>query len=385
MNKYENDKTNHSSTCKNELANELEGKDQSNVVRLNLEKSSSVTNEPGQFFVLPAGGMHFAVPELSFHVNHFKEETSEVGKRMSKSSDSLSDMNSYKPFHKGFKLPYSLELMAGPGQKKEPSVGAVKKKAPPPSETLLASAAMIKSYFMPSQEKDSNDADTDTVKNKMIGLWHNMKYGWSSNLKTKFSKETPIFLLGKIYHKAFKDQQVYGEAGFVCSNVEDFKRDFSSLSWFTYRRKFPPLPESNLTTDCGWGCMIRSGQMMMFTGLRRHFLPSDWSFEEEKNDFQSDIYKRLMKFFCDDPSPKCPFSLHNLILAGHKMKKKAGCWYGPSCVAYMFKDTVEEGAKEIPSLNRLCVYVAQDGAVYVQDVLDMCSVNKCICGSSNER
>lgn len=178
MNRSEIDKNNHSFACKNDLTSELDNKDQTNIVHLGLEKSASVANEPSQFFVLPAGGMHFAVPELSFHVNHFKEESSEVDKkRMSKSSDSLPDMDSYKSFQKGFKLPYSLELTAGPGQKKEPSDGAVKKKAPQPSETLLASAAMIKSYFMPSQERDSNDVDTDTVKNKMIGLWHNMKYG----------------------------------------------------------------------------------------------------------------------------------------------------------------------------------------------------------------
>ena len=38
------------------------------------------------------------------------------------------------------------------------------------------------------------------------------------------------------------------------------------------RVRFQPLPQTTMTTDCGWGCMIRSGQMILANAINIHLL-----------------------------------------------------------------------------------------------------------------
>lgn len=45
-----------------------------------------------------------------------------------------------------------------------------------------------------------------------------------------------------------------------------------STMWITYRSGFPKMEPYGYTDDSGWGCMLRSAQMLMTQALQRHTL-----------------------------------------------------------------------------------------------------------------
>ncbi|CAN8217168.1 unnamed protein product [Coccothraustes coccothraustes] len=254
--------------------------------------------------------------------------------------------------------------------------------------------------------------EVEKIKSKFMSAWHNMKYSWVLKTKTYFSRNSPVFLLGKCYHfKTEGDPEISG-------NVEEFRKDFISRIWLTYREEFPQIKGSALTTDCGWGCTLRTGQMLLAQGLMLHFLgrawvwpealdmdscdseswtsstvrkltasfeasltaerdprvlarpPArrDWDVTERRNEL---YHRKIISWFGD--SPLAAFGLHQLIEYGKKSGKMAGDWYGPAVVAHILRKAVEEARD--PELQGVTVYVAQDCTVYSSDVIDrQCSL-----------
>ncbi|XP_051929406.1 cysteine protease ATG4C isoform X1 [Hippocampus zosterae] len=276
---------------------------------------------------------------------------------------------------------------------------------------------------MENKERD----EVDKMKTKFLSMWHNVKYSWALKSKTSFSRNSPVLLLGKCYHFKAEDDDSVSEARLqasdkdsVMGNIEDFRRDFGSRIWLTYREALSPLPGSVLTSDCGWGCMLRAGQMMLAQALILHFLGRDWTWSEalqlqcldaetrttaaakrlveslesslqgtlnrpsnpessarvptqapgpaeEADAHLKEMYHRtLISWFGDNPSAQ--LGLHRLVHLGLTLGKQAGDWYGPAAVAHILKKAMDE-VKD-PALTSVTAYVSQDCTVYSADVID---------------
>lgn len=228
---------------------------------------------------------------------------------------------------------------------------------------------------------DEDDDDwleqAEKVKLRFMSMWNNVKYGWTVKTKTPFNIHKAIWLLGKCYHHKPEDpdlDKIHPGLNNVRSPaMELFKQDFVSRIWLTYRREFPQLSGSTLTTDCGWGCMLRSGQMLLAQALILHFLGRDWNLYKSQTVESERLHRQIIQWFGDQPSDMSPFSLHHLVEIGKRGGKRAGDWFGPASVAHIVKEAVDRAPELNPLLDNVCIYVSQDCTVYKQDVIDLCT------------
>ncbi|CAG0914162.1 unnamed protein product [Notodromas monacha] len=180
-------------------------------------------------------------------------------------------------------------------------------------------------------------------------FWNNLKYEWNSK-RSKFATGDEVHILGRKY-RIPEDETV-------------MRRDFASRIWLTYRRDMPcPLPHSNLRSDCGWGCMIRSGQMILAQTILTHLLGRDW-----RPGVMCEVHRSIISLFSDHFFLSPPtFGLHRLVSLGLRKGKQAGDWFGPTCIVHILKEAVETSV--VPGLR---IYVAQDCTVYLDDVDMLC-------------
>lgn len=160
----------------------------------------------------------------------------------------------------------------------------------------------------------------------------------------------PVWILGRKY-----------------SAINDLKRlraDVLSRIWLTYRKNFSPIGGTGPTSDAGWGCMLRCGQMVLAQALINRHLGRDWIWDsEEKNS----TYLQILKLFQDRKDSI--YSIHQIAQMGISEGKKIGEWFGPNTVAHVLKKLVL-----YDNWSSIRIHVAMDNIVICSDIKDLCKV-----------
>uniref|UniRef100_A0A8C5GHZ1 Cysteine protease n=1 Tax=Gouania willdenowi TaxID=441366 RepID=A0A8C5GHZ1_GOUWI len=155
----------------------------------------------------------------------------------------------------------------------------------------------------------------------------------------------PVWILGKNYN--------------ALTEKEDILSDITSRLWFTYRKNFPPIGGTGPTSDTGWGCMLRCGQMILGEALLCRHLGRDWRWAQGQKPREE--YISILNAFIDKKDSY--YSIHQIAQMGVGEGKPIGQWYGPNTVAQVLKKLAV-----FDTWSRLVVHVAMDNTVVIEEI-----------------
>jgi len=145
----------------------------------------------------------------------------------------------------------------------------------------------------------------------------------------------------------------------------EFLQAFQSHFWFSYRKDFPKIEPSNFTSDVGWGCMLRTSQMLLARAFVVALLSSNWRIHLSHTEEELAIYRHILLWFADNNESESYYSIHSMARIGRKFDKNVGEWFGPCTAAYVLW--------RLSSFHKGCplaFYVNQNQSVYSELVIE---------------
>lgn len=145
-------------------------------------------------------------------------------------------------------------------------------------------------------------------------------------------------------------------------DLDELRADVRSKIWLTYRRNFPAIGGSGPTSDCGWGCCLRVGQMVTAEALVRHHLGRNWQWDPRRPD---PTFNRILKMFEDKKN--AIYSIHQIAQMGVSEGKEVGQWFGPNTVAQVLRKL-----SLYDEWSSMVLFVAMDNTVIVDEIKLQC-------------
>lgn len=155
-----------------------------------------------------------------------------------------------------------------------------------------------------------------------------------------------------------RDVWILGKKFNTKTDLSALKRQVRSRIWFSYRKDFCAIGDSGLTSDKGWGCMLRCGQMVVAECLQRRALGRDFKWGPSESCPQ---YVDLLPLFADQRGAL--YSVHQLSCV-NTSQRPVGTWFGPNHVAHAIKKM-----STFDTTGRIGVHVAMDNTLVISDVI----------------
>ena len=156
--------------------------------------------------------------------------------------------------------------------------------------------------------------------------------------------------------------------GAKCLTVEEFQEEAYTRPFLSFRTNFR-ASKSHRTTDTGFGCMIRSGSMLVAEALQRsmfgtHFkLDPEFSKKCPRQIWMASLFNEEMK---SDTRHFHPFSIQHLMELGElKFGKREGEWFAPGTIAQVYQHVISNYCEE--QLN-MSIYLCRPGFNTIYEV-----------------
>lgn len=230
---------------------------------------------------------------------------------------------------------------------------------------------------------DNDELKYSDIKQKMVDFKTNIKYNIininSINVDS-LSKDRLFYLFSKPYRLSKQEHML------------SLKKRITSILFFSYRKNFPNIINYNtnesFTSDCGWGCMIRSGQMILSRALYKIFRFQKCSVNQAmmyslslfieyplKVESVSDVYMPMIqKYLQTQTNDKInivsvlpPFSIKNIVKAGGFLDKYPGEWFSDIHMGAIFS-LINNYFHIIPKLK----IEGMQSCLYMKNVIETC-------------